>query len=179
MKICKLGLALVTVPFLAVAASVAEDSHLEEAKAIFDWVSGTQDGHITPKLELRREIPGDLDSPMGVYATETIEMNEEIVKVPWSVIIKPDDEREPPSQLVCGTVRNVAKEMRLGADSKYAPYVIYLNSEADSQIPSAWSPPGRELLLDILDHDTIPPQNPILHEGIYEGEKVGGGKIRP
>ena len=163
MKVCKLGLAMVAAvaPLQGVAASVQEDFHLKEAKAIFDWVSGTQDGHITSKLELRRENPGDLSSPMGVYATETIQIGEEIVRVPWSVIIKPEDNREPPSQLVCGTVRNVAKEMRLGADSKYAPYVMYLNSEADAQIPSTWSRPGRELLLDVLDHDTIPPGNPV------------------
>jgi len=157
-------------PVLTFAASIPEDSHLMEAKAIFDWVSRTQDGHITSKLELRRENPVDFSSPMGVYATETIETGEEIVNVPWSVIIKPDDQREPPSQLVCGTVRNVAKEMRLGEDSKYAPYVMYLNNEADAQIPSTWSPPGRELLLDILDHDTIPPENPISW---IQGEWLG------
>ena len=150
-------------PFVAVAVSAkkSNDKHLEEAKAIFEWVSKTKDGFITPKLELRREIPGDSSSPMGVYAAKTIEIGEDIVRIPWSVIIEPDDEDEHPSQLVCGTVRALAKEMALGADSKYAPYVQYLNSEADHQIPSAWSKGGQELLQDVLQHGAIPPLNPV------------------
>eukprot|EP00536_Pseudo-nitzschia_multiseries_P016027 jgi/Psemu1/263354/estExt_Genewise1Plus.C_10040002 len=146
-------------PFFAAVASAEKDTHLEEAQAIFDWVSGTQDGFITSKLELRRDVPGDAYSPMGVYATDTIEAGEDIVKVPWSVILQSDDPNEPPSQMVCGTVRTVAREMRLGADSRYAPYVMYLNSEADGQIPSSWSEDGQELLHEILQGDTIPPMD--------------------
>mmetsp|Transcript_11670 Transcript_11670/g.24673 ORF Transcript_11670/g.24673 Transcript_11670/m.24673 type:complete len:1268 (-) Transcript_11670:237-4040(-) len=139
-----------TAPFFAIAASAASDTHLEEAQAIFDWVSGTEDGFITPKLELRREIPGDVTSPMGVYATETIETGEDIIKVPWDVILHSDDPKEPPSQMVCGTVRTVAKELRLGAKSKYAPYIVYLDNEADAQIPSTWSESAKELFYEIL-----------------------------
>jgi len=150
-------------PFVAVAVSAkkSSDKHLEEAKAIFEWVSETKDGFITPKLELRRETPGDQSTPMGVYAAETIEIGEDIVKIPWSVIIEPDEFEEYPSQLVCGTVRSLAKEMALGADSKYAPYVQYLNSEADHQIPSAWSRVGQELFQRVLQFDAIPPRNPV------------------
>jgi len=68
MKVCKIALAMVAAPFLAVAASAEKDTHLDEAKAIFEWVSESRDGYITPKLELRRETLGDLSSPMGVYA---------------------------------------------------------------------------------------------------------------
>ena len=32
-------------------------------------------GYVNPKLELRREIPDNPNSPMGVYATETIEIS--------------------------------------------------------------------------------------------------------
>jgi len=160
MKLCKFALALVAAPFFAVAAVGKKDTHLEEARAIFDWVAGTQGGYITPKLELRREIPGDQNSPMGVYATETIEVGEDIVTVPWSVIIESDDDNEPPSQFVCGTVRSVAKEMRLGDKSKYAPYVTYLSGEDDMQIPSAWTRQGQELLMEVLNY-RIPPANPV------------------
>ena len=74
---------LSVISFLVVAAVVvvvaAEknviDQHLNEAQAIFDWVSGTQDGYITPKLELRRENPNDPKSPMGVYAKKAIEVD--------------------------------------------------------------------------------------------------------
>ena len=166
MQFCKLVVTLLVASFLAVAVvnveaeETTKDTHLEEAQAIFDWVSETQDGYITPKLELRRETPGNPNSPMGVYAKEPIESGEPIVRVPWSVIIKSDDPKERASQMSCGTVRNVAKEMRLGAESEYAPYAVYLNGEADAQIPSTWSKPAQEFLLEILDHETIPPENP-------------------
>lgn len=158
MRFCSVGkaLALLT-PFLA---SAEKDTHLEEAQAIFDWVAGTQDGFVSPKVELRRDIPGDPNSPMGVFAKETVEIGEVIVKVPWSVILKPDEPEEYPSQLVCGTVRTVAREMRLGAESKYAPYVMYLNNEADAQIPSTWTEPAKEFLHEILDYGEIPPVDP-------------------
>eukprot|EP00537_Pseudo-nitzschia_pungens_P001155 CAMPEP_0172368666 /NCGR_PEP_ID=MMETSP1060-20121228/28638_1 /TAXON_ID=37318 /ORGANISM="Pseudo-nitzschia pungens, Strain cf. cingulata" /LENGTH=1266 /DNA_ID=CAMNT_0013093337 /DNA_START=265 /DNA_END=4065 /DNA_ORIENTATION=- len=171
MKFCSLSaLSLVAAPYLAAIVSAEKDTHLEEAQAIFDWVSGTQDGFITPKLELRRDVPGDASSPMGVYATDTIETGEDIIKVPWSVILKSDDPREPASQLVCGTVRTVAREMRLGADSKYAPYVVYLNNEADAQIPCWWSDGGQEFLEEILYGGTIPPTDPV---GWIEDEWFG------
>jgi hypothetical protein len=175
MKIVSFALAVVAAPFLmAVIASAETDTHLEEAKAIFDWVAGTEDGYISPKLELRREIPGDINSPMGVYASEIIEEEEEIVTVPWSVIIEADDPNEPPSQMVCGTVRNLAREMRKGADSKYAPYVTYLNSEADAQIPSSWTPEGRDLLMEVLAGDSIPPMNPVSWIGGDWFQRCGG-----
>jgi len=158
MMLCKLLL----VSFLAAIIAAEHndvDPHLTEAKAIFDWVAGTADGFVTPKLELRRDIPGDLSSSMGVYATESIESGEPIVRIPWSVIITSDDPNERASQMVCGTVRSLANEMRLGSESKYAPYVVYLNAEVDAQIPSTWSKAGQELLLEVLDNNSIPPRD--------------------
>ena len=165
--------AIVASSFLAGAAS-AKDAQLEQAKAIFDWVSGTQDGIMSPKIEVRRENSDDLDSPMGVYATDTIEVEETIMKVPWSVIITPDDLHEPSSQLMCGTVRSVAREMRLGVHSKYAPYAMYLNGEVDAQIPSVWSRPGQELFMEIVQGDTIPPENAVSWIGGDWFQRCGG-----
>ena len=164
MMMCKLSV----ISFLVVAAVVvvvaAEknviDQHLNEAQAIFDWVSGTQDGYITPKLELRRENPNDPKSPMGVYAKKAIEVDEPIVRIPWSVIIKSDDPNERSSQMSCGTVRSLANEMRLGSESEYAPYVEYLNAEADAQIPSTWSKAAQDFLMEVLDNASIPPEDP-------------------
>jgi hypothetical protein len=47
--------------------------------------------------------------------------------------------------------------MRLGKDSKYAPYVMYLNEQSDSQIPSVWSKAAQDLFLDVLGDGDIPP----------------------
>ena len=151
--------ALWTLSSLATTASAADgsvDRHIEEANAIFDWVSGTRNGWVTPKQELRRDENGFL----GVYAKKRIEKDEILVRIPWENIIKSDDPNEE-GQLCCGTVRAVAREMKLGEQSRYGPYAVYLNHEPDGQIPSAWTPQGKELLLEVMDGDAIPPEEPV------------------
>jgi hypothetical protein len=133
-----------------------DDPHLEEAKAIFDWVSGSTDGFVTPKQELRRAIPGDPTSPLGVYAVKPIAKGEVVVTVPWATLIQSDDPEED-SQLSCGTVRTVAREMRLGKESKFAPYAMYLNNEPRNQIPSSWSDQGMDLLEHVIGSQQLPP----------------------
>ncbi|KAG7368315.1 spermidine synthase [Nitzschia inconspicua] len=156
--------AFVSLYFSAVAVIVpAEeiplvDTHLEEAREIFNWISGSTEGWITPKQDVRREVPGDFNSPLGVYATKRIEKGEVIARIPWDNIIKSDIPNED-GQLCCGTVTAIAREMKLGNRSKYAPYAVYLNGEADSQIPSAWSEPGKALLKEVLG-DGLPPDDP-------------------
>lgn len=156
---------LLIVSFLAAIVVASDqkivDRHLDEAKAIFEWVSESEDGYITPKLEVRRAIKEDPQSFMGVYAKEEIESGEPIVRIPWSVIITSDDPDDEGLQMSCGTVRSLAREMRLGSESKYAPYVMYLHGEADAQIPSTWSNAAQDLLLDVLDGASIPPRDSV------------------
>jgi hypothetical protein len=147
--------AVATAGAAAPSTVVDEDTHLEEAKAIFDWVSGTRNGWVTPKQELRR---GD-DGFIGVYAKKRIEKGEILVRIPWENIIKSDDPNEE-GQLCCGTVEAVAREMKLGESSRYGPYAVYLNHESDGQIPTGWSTEGQNLLLEVMDHDAIPPEEP-------------------
>ncbi len=161
MKIFNFASTILAAPFLAV---VAVDTHLEEAKAIFDMVSGVEDGFVNPKLELRRATPGDPTSPMGVYATQDIESGEDLIKVPYSVVIENELHGEPPANLMCGTVYATAEEMRLGAESEIAPYAIYLNSEVNSSIPSTWSSGAQELLLKVIENgkvDPLPPERAV------------------
>jgi hypothetical protein len=138
---------------------VVEDKHLEEARDIFNWISGSTDGWVTPKQDIRRTIPGDINSPLGVFATKRMRENEVIVRIPWENIIKSDFPKER-GQLCCGTVKAVAREMKLGDRSKYAPYATYLNGEPDSEIPSAWSDAGKNLLKDILGNG-LSPDDPV------------------
>jgi hypothetical protein len=142
---------------------VVVDVHLIEACAIFDWVSTSPSGYITPKIEIRRDVPGYPNRFIGGYAKEPIESGEPIVRVPWDLIITSDDPNEEEQQFSCGTVRSLAKELQLGRSSKYAPYVVYLNGEADAKIPSAWSEDGQELLMEVLRGagEPIPPRDPI------------------
>jgi hypothetical protein len=164
-KIITMYFKLLIVSFLAAIVVASDqkivDRHLDEAKAIFEWVSESEDGYITPKLEVRRAIKEDPQSFMGVYAKEEIESGEPIVRIPWSVIITSDDPDDEGLQMSCGTVRSLAREMRLGSESKYAPYVMYLHGEADAQIPSTWSNAAQDLLLDVLDGASIPPRDSV------------------
>jgi Spermine/spermidine synthase domain/SET domain len=148
-------------PFSAVLAAEEEvvDTHLEEARAIFEWVNEADGGFVSPKQDVRRLVPGDASTPLIVYAKERINAGEKILRVPWSSLIESDDP-EDGGQLPCGTVRSVAREMRLGDKSKYAPYAIYLTGEADNQIPSGWSEPAKKLLQDVVGDDKIPPTKP-------------------
>ena len=73
--------------------------------------------------------------------------NELLVQTPWTHILGPeesdeeeeDDDNENEEEdegWYCDTVRTLAKEMKLGNESFYAPYVTYLNNEPDNQLPT-------------------------------------------
>ncbi|KAL3925826.1 MAG: hypothetical protein SGILL_000142 [Bacillariaceae sp.] len=133
-----------------------EDKHLQQAKAVFEWVAQSEGSIVHPKQEVRRAIPSDISSPLGVYATEDIEEGEILTHVSWDNIITvglPEDHGE---QLPCGLVVKLTEELKLGKDSNFAPYVEYLNDEADGQIPSSWSKDGRDVFLEVVEKE-IPP----------------------
>ena len=48
----------------------------------------------------------------------------------------------------------LAKEMRLGDESVYAPYVKYLNKQSRNQIPAVWSKKAKDMLRDLLPEDS-------------------------
>ena len=90
---------------------------------------------------------------MGVFATEAIEEGELLCSVPWNATINAGKRIISPPHLVCDTVRNLAKEMRLGEKSDFGPYVLYLLNQRVGQLPSAWSRPAKDLLRRVLDGD--------------------------
>jgi len=61
------------------------------------------------------------------------------------------------SGMVCDTVRNLIKELRLAEDSFYKPYVTDLLAQSTGQLPAAWSKEGKDLLLELLGKD-LPPR---------------------
>ena len=83
--------------------------------------------------------------------------NELLVQTPWTHILGPeesdeeeeDDDNENEEEdegWYCDTVRTLAKEMKLGNESFYAPYVTYLNNEPDNQLPTQYSYHAKKLL---------------------------------
>jgi hypothetical protein len=127
---------------------------------IFDWIHNSEGGFFNHKQEFRRDEKTGL---AGVFAKERIEKNEGLVTVPWDLLLKSDDPEEE-GQMCCGTVIALAREMRLGDESKLARYANYLNSQDDGQLPSEWTPAGQELLRSIVggevDEPEIPPAEP-------------------
>jgi hypothetical protein len=128
------------------------------------WVNAQANGYVNPKLEIRRLSSEDeTESSLGIFAKERVEGGDVIAHIPWSIIIigtdEDDDDDFPDGNLDCRTVRNLAKELKLGDKSKYAPYVRHLLSLRDGQIPSGWSDAGKFLVLEILggEHQELPP----------------------
>lgn len=134
------------------------DKHLEQAQSVFRWVAKGENAYISPKQVVRRATPGDINSPLGVYATERIYADEIITRVPWDYIISSDDpDEEPGDQLSCSLLNTLAWELKQGNESMYAPYIEYLNDEPDGQIPTSWSDEAFELFLEVLGNQSIPP----------------------
>jgi hypothetical protein len=130
---------------------------------ILEWVHNAEGGYYSPKQEFRYANPGDPTSVGGIFAKQRIVKGETVCKVPWERMIKSDDPTEE-GQLCCGTANAVAREMRKGEISDYAPYVAYLNAQREDQLPSAWSKKGKALLQEILggmgEATSIPPTEP-------------------
>lgn len=57
-------------------------------------------------------------------------------------------ERE--EDLDCTTVRRLAKEVSLGKESDFKPYIQYLQSQPRGQLPATWSEAGKDLLRELL-----------------------------
>jgi SET domain len=155
------------------ADETVSDPHREGAQAIFDWVAASKGSFVNPKQEIRRAVPGDLSTPLIVAAKERIEAGEIVVRVPWDNLIKPDNPDDD-GQLPCSTATALAREMKLGKDSKYAPYVEYLNGESDTQIPSTWSKPAQKLFLQVLGKNEIPPNRATNWLSKHWYKKCGG-----
>jgi hypothetical protein len=132
---------------------------------LVEWLNSLEGGYFNPKQEIRREDTNDSNSMVGIFAKELIEEGELLNQVPWDAIItsegNEDEDDDEETSLHCGTARNVAEEMRLGPEgSEYGPYIGYLLTQREGQIPSAWSKEGQNLLLDILGGKTdakLPP----------------------
>lgn len=147
------GLALANLPLMD--ASEGADF------GIFEWIHNAPGGFYHPDQDFR---PDPETGAMGVFAGRDIPEGTILVKVPWTHLIKSDDPTEE-GQLCCGTVDSLARELRKGEDSEYAPYIKYLQNQAENQIPSGWSDEGKAFLQDIVggkdaESQVLPPEDP-------------------
>jgi len=139
------------------------------AAALISWLQESG-GFFHPNLEMRRADPSNPNSRFGMFAKGPIDFKESMLEIPTSMIL--DSSGEDPeydTAMVCGTIRNLIKQLKLKDDSKYAPYVNYLlDTQPPGQIPSSWSDAGQKLLHKILEGDgeeksdyiSLPPDSP-------------------
>ena len=139
---------------------VCNAEHSPEVKELVDWFEAREGTEFNPKQEIRREVPDDPDSVLGVFATDDIAKGEVLVSIPWDTIIHAGYQVTDPPPLVCDTARRLANEMRRGDDSEFAPYAKYLMKQRAGQLPSAWSKAGRELFIEVLGEE-LPPMEPV------------------
>jgi len=125
--------------------------HDESVAELVDYFTTRKGVYYSPKQQIRYE-----KGMMGVFATQRIEKGELLCSVPWHATINAGRPIDYPSHLVCDTVRNLVREMKLGDESEFGPYVKYLLNQRHGQLPSAWSKPAKELLRRVLD-DVLPP----------------------
>lgn len=136
---------------VSVAAATADGGaprHDASVSNLVEYFTTEKGVFYSPKQQIRYE-----NGMMGVFATERIEEGELLCSVPWNATINAGKRIKSPPHLVCDTVRNLAKEMRLGEMSDFGPYVLYLFNQRVGQLPSAWSRPAKDLLRRVLDGD--------------------------
>lgn len=137
----------------ALGMSVVTATEQANDYGVLNWINNTYGGYIHPDQEFRMDPETGIS---GMFATKLIKKGDLLMQVPWSIIIESDYPDEE-GQMCCGTVKAVAREMKRGNESLFAPYANYLNAQPDNSIPSAWSDLGKKLLHDLVGH---PPEDP-------------------
>ena len=127
---------------------------------VLKWIHDSPGGFVHPDQEIR--VDPETGIP-GIFATSTIPKGALLCQVPWKLIIKSDNPDES-GQMCCGTVKAVAREMKKGNSSNFAPYANYLLAQPDGVVPSTWSEAGQRLLRTLVggavDKPKIPPEEP-------------------
>jgi hypothetical protein len=146
MMLSMLKTTLLHILVLGVRANVIED--------LITWVQ-SEGGSFNEKLEIRRMVPNDISSPYGVYAKENIDAKEILLIIPHTCYIQiPNAEdmnveegwEEAYHHNLCDLSHKLMKEMKLGEESNYAPYIAYLKTQKPGQLPANWSESGKSVL---------------------------------
>jgi len=90
----------------------------------------------------------------GMFAVSPIKNNERIFVLPNAAFLTAG-----PSEDVCDTARNLAREYHLKSESDYAPYVEYVyGSFPHEHHPRAWSRDAKDLMATLVGEE-LEPQN--------------------
>lgn len=138
-------------------AENAADDDAALMDGMIQWVK-SEGGTVNDKVEIRRMDPGDMTSPFGIFVKETIKESETIMIIPPQCYIMIDDAEEMDVEYgwqeayhnnLCKLSHRLMDEMRLGEQSKYAPYISYLKTQKAGQLPVNWSQSGKRILREL------------------------------
>eukprot|EP00555_Chaetoceros_dichaeta_P006412 CAMPEP_0198261942 /NCGR_PEP_ID=MMETSP1447-20131203/10543_1 /TAXON_ID=420782 /ORGANISM="Chaetoceros dichaeta, Strain CCMP1751" /LENGTH=395 /DNA_ID=CAMNT_0043950001 /DNA_START=53 /DNA_END=1240 /DNA_ORIENTATION=- len=147
--------------FLSISATAAIDYNDNSSiiqKNLISWVR-SKGGIFSDKLEIRRVDPAVPTSYMGVFVTEPIDAKEVLMVIPrdcyihifdTAVVMDWEDTTDGAYQEnSCQLATKLMDEMKLGKDSRYAPYIAYLKTQSVGQLPINWSREGKDLLRNV------------------------------
>lgn len=131
------------------------DGHLID---LVKWF-GDSDGRLNRKIDIRRTDATDPESPFGLFAMGEILGKELIMSIPRNKFIVPDKKPEDliKSALPCETAFKLIEEIEKGNSSEFSGYMSFLKNQVSNELPSSWSPAGKELLNTILEE--LPPDD--------------------
>lgn len=138
---------------VAATLSGEEKTDDELSLQLLEWLRANG-AFISSKVEVRNVIPGDPTSPRGVFALDALEEGEVICRIPWNLIIKPEEDPKK-EDWDCGTVEATVKAM---SGDSITPYGKYLLKQPRGYLPAFWSTEGQTLLSEMLGED-LPPHN--------------------
>ena len=135
--------------------------------SIITWIRSKQGGFFSDNIEIRRIDPADVTSYFGVFAKRDIKAKEDLMKIPHECYIEAwEDARvmgvEIPKDYdildqvgfqtnTCLLSHKLRKELKLGKNSSFAPYITYLKSQKPGQLPAMWSTNGKDILRKVLE----------------------------
>eukprot|EP00978_Attheya_sp_CCMP212_P021894 scaffold64378_cov66-Attheya_sp.AAC.1 len=124
---------------------------------LIGWIRSHPEGFVNDKLEIRMADPNDPASGSGMFVNDSIEEGEVLYSIPWDLIIKPDDfdvKKRTTSLMSCGTVRSFIREIRLGDESTFGPYLKYFHTFETGGLIEDWSEAGYNLLKEVGGTDS-------------------------
>lgn len=146
---------------IAVLSICQVSAAVHDEFGVLEWIRSTPGGYIHPHQEFRKIHSSIGEVRGGMFATARIPRNTILAKIPRSILIQSDPSENGDAQMSCGMVRSLARELKLGNKSRYAPFANFVLSQQLDHIPSNWSPLGKKILVEItgetINGPLIPP----------------------
>ena len=110
----------------------------------------------------------------GIYATEDMEVGEQLCSIPSNLMIQPDIKKESTDEEDtiyphCNTIKEVMKAVSADDDNTN-PYGEYLKAQPIGYLPTFWSDSAKELLITMLKSTQKEYQTDLVYYGLEYDE---------